>query len=107
MVSKKALNTLLAGAVALAVAGGVATAHAEGETEKCYGVVKAGQNDCAAADGSHSCAGHAGTDASGQEWVNVPKGLCDKLVNGSLEPAAGAADAEHDDAHEAGEDHAH
>ena len=27
--------------------------------EKCYGIAKAGKNDCAAANGSHSCAGQA------------------------------------------------
>lgn len=51
--------------------------------EKCYGVVKAGQNDCGA--NGHSCAGHAAKDGDASEWVMVPAGLCDKLVGGSTE----------------------
>ena len=94
MVSKKALNTLLAGAV-LATTGGLATtsAHAMAEgKEKCYGVVKAGHNDCANAAKTHSCAGYSTVDADGGEWVAVPKGLCEKLVGGSTKPIEKAMD---------------
>lgn len=72
--------------VAAALAGlcvatvGVAYAHpsmeAKAETEKCYGVAKAGQNDCASANGSHSCAGQATVDNDKNEWKSVPKGTC-------------------------------
>jgi uncharacterized membrane protein len=59
---------------------------AKPDMEKCYGVVKAGQNDCAAM--GHSCAGKAAKDG-GAEWVFTPKGLCAKLMNGSTTaPAA-------------------
>lgn len=92
MVSKQTLNVLLASAVALTVAG-AGTAHAQNEKEKCYGVVKAGQNDCAAAGGSHACAGSAPSDRLGDEWVAVPKGLCDKLAGGSVTPITTAATA--------------
>ncbi len=51
------------------------------KTEKCYGVVKAGKNDCASK--GHSCSGHSAKDGARGEWVLVPKGLCKKLVNGS------------------------
>lgn len=54
---------------------------AEGK-EKCYGVVKAGKNDCGAKDGSHSCAGLAKTDSSENEWVFLPAGTCDRLAGG-------------------------
>ncbi len=53
------------------------------DKEKCYGVVKAGMNDCGNASGTHSCAGMAKKDADSGEWVYVPKGLCDKLAGGS------------------------
>tara|TARA_R110001592_G_scaffold3525_35_gene20292 strand:- start:9485 stop:9820 length:336 start_codon:yes stop_codon:yes gene_type:complete len=90
MSSKTTLNTLLAGAVAMAAMGTVAassTAHAAKDgKEKCYGVVKAGKNTCGAADKSHSCAGQATTDASGEEWLYLPTGVCEKLANGSVEP---------------------
>jgi uncharacterized membrane protein len=52
--------------------------------EKCYDVAKAGKNDCAGA--GHSCAGLSKVDGSGQEWIKVPKGTCDRLVGGSLTP---------------------
>jgi uncharacterized membrane protein len=52
--------------------------------EKCYGVAKAAKNDCAAP--SHSCQGMAKKDGDAKEWINVPKGTCEKLVNGSLAP---------------------
>ena len=56
------------------------------EREKCYGIVKAGFNDCAAADGSHSCAGYAKKDKDMKEWVLLSKGTCERLVDGSLTP---------------------
>ena len=46
------------------------------DNEQCYGVAKAGQNDCAAADGSHGCAGMAKVDNSAHEWKYVAKGTC-------------------------------
>lgn len=52
--------------------------------EKCYGVVKAGQNDCSDKQGKHSCAGGATKDGDKNEWVLLPKGTCTKIVNGIL-----------------------
>ncbi len=51
-------------------------------TEKCYGVAKAGKNDCAGA--AHACAGQSKKDGSATEWVKLPKGTCERLVGGSL-----------------------
>ncbi|MBL6785390.1 MAG: DUF2282 domain-containing protein [Rickettsiales bacterium] len=56
------------------------------DMEKCYGVVKAGQNDCASSDGAHSCAGGAKSDSLGTEWILLPKGTCDRITNGSTKP---------------------
>ncbi|MCB1591938.1 MAG: DUF2282 domain-containing protein [Alphaproteobacteria bacterium] len=105
MTNKKTINVLLAGAVAAVSLGLAGSAHAEGEKEKCYGVVKAGKNDCGSADKAHGCAGLAAVDGSGQEWVTLPKGVCEKLVNGSLEPVAAGAPAEEAPAEEGGEAH--
>jgi uncharacterized membrane protein len=55
-----------------------------GAKEKCYGVAKAGKNDCAA--NGHSCAGQAKSDGNGKEWVHLPKGACEKIVGGSTQP---------------------
>lgn len=54
--------------------------------EKCYGIVKAGKNDCAAADGSHSCAGLAKNDGDGKEWVLLPAGTCERILGGLINP---------------------
>ena len=51
-------------------------------TEKCYGVAKAGKNDCAGP--AHSCTGLSKKDGDSKEWITVPKGTCERLVNGSL-----------------------
>lgn len=72
-----------ASVLALGLAFVPADSDAAGAKEKCFGVVKAGKNDCGAKDGSHSCAGQASTDAGANEWVYVPEGLCDKLAGGS------------------------
>lgn len=58
---------LLSGALAIAVATvPVDSAHAA--KVKCYGISKAGHNDCASASGSHACAGHSTVDYDGGEW---------------------------------------
>ena len=111
MNSKKTLNTLLAGAVAVTAMAGVATGAQASEKkakEKCYGVVKAGKNGCGAADKSHTCAGQAKADGSGVEWILLPKGVCAKLANGSLTPimADGAAMKGADKAMDMGKDKA-
>jgi uncharacterized membrane protein len=55
--------------------------------EKCYGVAKAGQNDCSSKDGSHSCAGQATVDNDKNEWKHVAKGTCLK-AGGQLDTKA-------------------
>ena len=60
------------------------TAFAAEETEKCYGIVKAGMNDCQTSD--QSCAGSSTKDNQGDAFLLVPKGLCEKIVGGSLKP---------------------
>jgi len=52
------------------------------DMEKCYGVSKAGKNDCAGA--AHSCAGQAKADASGKDFISLPKGTCERLTGGTL-----------------------
>ena len=44
--------------------------------EKCFGIAKAGQNDCANASGTHSCAGQSKVDNGADEWKYVAKGTC-------------------------------
>jgi len=56
------------------------------EAEKCYGIAKAGKNDCQTANSS--CAGTSRRDGQKDAWIFVPAGSCEKLVNGSLQPRA-------------------
>lgn len=46
--------------------------------EKCWGVAKAGQNDCAAGPGT-TCAGTAKADYQKNAWKNVPAGTCTSI----------------------------
>ena len=55
--------------------------------EKCFGIAKAGQNDCAAANGTHSCAGQAKVDNAPTEWKYVVKGTCEKAGGKTTPPA--------------------
>jgi uncharacterized membrane protein len=50
--------------------------------EKCYGIVKAGKNDCQT--NSNACAGTAKKDGQKDAWIYLPKGTCEKIVGGSL-----------------------
>jgi len=82
----------LAGVCALSATSATAAADSNSKKEKCYGVAKAGQNDCASADGAHSCAGQAKADKEANEWKYVAKGTC-KKVGGKLKPAPAPAPA--------------
>ena len=57
--------------------------QAAGEVEKCYGIAKAGQNDCASTDGSHNCSGQSVKDAQAGDWIALPQGICDRIVGGT------------------------
>lgn len=73
-------QALIAAALATVCAASVgsAGAAASSDKEKCFGVAKAGQNDCAAINGAHSCAGQSKADLSSSEWKYVVKGTCEK-----------------------------
>jgi uncharacterized membrane protein len=65
----------VAGALAAALAAIVTPASAEDAKEKCFGVALAGQNDCAAGEGT-TCAGTSKVDYQGNSWKLVPAGSC-------------------------------
>ena len=80
-----ALSTIF-GAAALAAAGTSVAADQsksmdKAGTEHCYGIAKAGKNDCASA--AHSCAGQSTKDMGKGEFVAVPAGVCAKIAGGS------------------------
>lgn len=68
------------------------TTHvAAADTEKCYGVSKAGENDCAAGEGT-SCAGTSKQDYQANAWSKVEAGTCESL-GGTLEAGEGINEA--------------
>jgi uncharacterized membrane protein len=69
----------------------IAAPVAAQEKEKCYGIAKAGQNDCANLAGSHSCAGQAKVDNDKGEWKYVAKGSCKSMKGMSADEAKAAA----------------
>lgn len=84
----KSVNTLLSSAIvgtlSLGLAAGDAVAAEKTPLEKCYGISKAGKNDCQTS--SSACAGTAKKDGQKDAWIFIPKGSCDKIVGASLKP---------------------
>lgn len=68
--------------VLAAVSTNAADSKESPEMEKCYGIVKIGLNDCATA--TASCAGSSTKDNQKDAFLFMPKGLCEKIVGGSL-----------------------
>ncbi len=89
----KKTEMLIVGAVAGVL--NLATANAApqnvqcAEVERCYGVSKAGKNDCATA--TSACAGTSEKDNQRDAWVYTPKGTCAKLSGGTLTATAAPA----------------
>ena len=87
----KKSDTMIAGAIAgvlaLAVLGIATAEEKKMEMEKCYGVAKAGKNDCQTA--TSSCAGTSKKDSNTTAFLAVPKGTCEKIVGGSLTQGKG------------------
>jgi uncharacterized membrane protein len=69
----------------------ISTPVAAQSKEKCYGIAKAGQNDCANLAGSHSCAGQSTISNDKGEWKYVAKGTCADMKGLSAEEAKAAA----------------
>jgi uncharacterized membrane protein len=79
------IQAAIAGLLAMGAAGTV-PAHdvpAPAGMEKCYGIAKAGQNDCGT--DKHGCATLSKVDGDSEDWKAVPKGTCLKL-GGKLAP---------------------
>ncbi len=85
MNKKLLIGTAIATALTLSTTTSTVTLAGGANMEKCYGVAKAGKNDCKAGAGT-SCAGSSTVDGQGDAWMYVAKGTCEKLVGGSLTP---------------------
>lgn len=84
MNKKNLLSSFVLGVSTFAIAANPAMAKSDVKMEKCYGIVKAGKNDCADLKGTHSCAGSAKVDGGSNEWILLPEGTCEKIVGGKL-----------------------
>jgi uncharacterized membrane protein len=88
----KTATALTAATLAALLSAGLAQAEPvkpQPNKDKCYGISKAGKNDCAAGAGT-SCAGTSRVDYQGNAWKYVAKGTCTKIQTpkgpGSLTP---------------------
>ena len=80
------IRSAFVGLLSLGVAGGSAiAADMAADKEHCYGVAKAGQNDCAS--GNHACAGQSKKDNDPRDWKMVAKGTCEKMGGKLFVPA--------------------
>ena len=79
------ISSALASVMALGLVGQV-TAQDKSK-EKCYGIAKAGQNDCANLAGTHSCAGQSKADNDPGEFKYVAKGTCKDMKGLSADEA--------------------
>jgi uncharacterized membrane protein len=79
MKSQHALQAAIAAVVGLGLSSAVSAGPAKQEpnTEKCFGIAKAGQNDCGTS--KHACAGLSKGDNDATEWKYVPNGTCEQM----------------------------
>ena len=80
MKNRIVVASALAAALSMSAAG-IAQAQ---DTEQCFGVAKAGKNDCKA--GAHDCKGMSTVNSDPQSFVLVPVGTCEKIAGGGMKP---------------------
>ena len=87
MKHQTSIQAAVAGLLALGLAAAVSAQPVtpDASKDKCYGVAKAGQNDCAA--GKHACAGQSTVDNDPLSWKYVAKGTCEKIGGTMKAPA--------------------
>jgi uncharacterized membrane protein len=78
--------TLVSGCAAEVAAAKRAAAIDRGAPERCFGVARAGRNDCRTA--VHICAGWAHRDSDPHAFVYVPTGTCDRIAGGLTDEAS-------------------
>ncbi|MFT3975514.1 MAG: DUF2282 domain-containing protein [Sphingomonas bacterium] len=91
----RSTHAAIAATLAMAAAGAALAASASAQDkpamEKCYGIARAGKNDCKAGAGT-TCAGTSKADYQGNAWKLVKAGTCTSIRtpkgNGSLTPRA-------------------
>jgi uncharacterized membrane protein len=86
MNQKLVIRSAMAGLFALGTVGEL-SAHAADPKgmEKCFGVAKAGHNDCGSNKTAHACAGQSKVDNDPHDFKYVKTGTC-KDMGGSTMP---------------------
>ena len=93
MNKRQFINTAASTLLALGTLGIATVSHADGHgmmkpgMEKCFGIAKAGQNDCAGMSGLHSCKGMSKVDDNPGDVKIVPDGSCAKMGGLTMEQA--------------------
>jgi len=87
MDQKTLAGMAFAGLFALGASG--ATLAQDKGQEKCWGVAKAGKNDCANAKTGHSCAGQSKKDNDPYDFKMVKTGTCAQMGGSLTEGKAG------------------
>jgi uncharacterized membrane protein len=82
MKSSTTLQAAIAGVLALGFAAATGAAPTgpvapDSSKDKCFGISKAGQADCATS--KHACAGQSKVDNDPMDWKYVQKGTCEKM----------------------------
>lgn len=86
------VSSALASALAMGLVTVAGQAVAQDKAkEKCYGVAKAGQNDCSNLAGTHSCAGQSKVDSDPGEWKYVAAGTCKTMKGMTADEAKAKA----------------
>ena len=85
MHKQQILSVAISSLLALGLAGNAFAADKSMDMEKCFGIAKAGKNDCGSNKSAHSCAGQGTTNNDPQDFVAVPKGTCEKISGGMME----------------------
>ncbi|HTQ77366.1 MAG TPA: DUF2282 domain-containing protein [Burkholderiales bacterium] len=84
MDGKQLVTAAVAGLFALGAASGALAADPKG-MEKCFGIAKAGKNDCGSDKTAHACAGQSKVDNDPHDFKYVKTGTC-KQMGGTMGP---------------------
>ena len=84
MNNRRMIAAAMGSLLLVGLANGNAMAGDKPEMEKCFGIAKAGKNDCSSNKSAHACAGQATKDKDPMDFVAVPKGTCERIADGQL-----------------------
>ncbi len=93
MNKRQFINTTASTILAMGVLAVAPVSHADGQgmmkpgMEKCFGIAKAGQNDCKGMSGLHSCKGQSTTSNNPGDVKIVPGGTCAQMGGLNMEQA--------------------